>query len=135
MRRSLLTLAFGLCIAFGLWWYFGGQGWLAVHTGTDYCIKLPAQYQTVCKSYGFWSGFGSDLGEYALLTGVLGNLALLWRKHTCHYSWWCWRHPHHNLDGTPYMLCGHHHPEDQVTVKEAIAIAREANNDQSALAE
>lgn len=30
--------------------------------------------------YGFWSGFGSDIGEIALLAGIYTLL----RKHNCH---------------------------------------------------
>jgi hypothetical protein len=36
--------------------------WLQVHTGT---INEPGPY------YGFWSGFGSDLEEFAIL-GAIG---------------------------------------------------------------
>jgi hypothetical protein len=67
--------------------------WLAVHTGT---IDEPGPY------YGFWSGFGSDLGELALLAAV----ATFWRKHNCHQSR-CWRLGRHTVDGTPW--CNRHH--------------------------
>jgi hypothetical protein len=116
-RRHLVMAAAGalaLAVVFGLWWARGGQGWIAVHTGTD---NEPGPF------YGFWSGFGSDLGEYALVVGLAGNVTLLWRKHTCHYAWWCWRHPHHQLEGTPFLLCEHHHPDDHPSVREAVAAA------------
>jgi len=38
--------------------------WLAVHTGT---VDEAGPY------YGFWSGFGSDLGEAALIGAVIGD--------------------------------------------------------------
>ena len=56
----LFAVLAGLCLAAGFWWDAGhGQAWLASHTGTDYCVNIPARYLQVCKSYGFWSGFGS----------------------------------------------------------------------------
>jgi hypothetical protein len=60
--------------------------WLAVHTGTS---NEAGPY------YAFWSGFGSDLSEAALL-----------RKHNCH-SRGCWRIGRHVVDGTPW--CDRHH--------------------------
>ena len=53
-----------------MWWH-AVQHWLAVHTGT---VNEAGPY------YGFWSGFGSDLGELALIGAVYGML----RKHNCH---------------------------------------------------
>jgi len=32
------------------------------------------------------------------------------RKVNCHTKG-CWRIGHHPLEGTPYILCKHHHPE------------------------
>lgn len=87
--------------------------WAAVHTGS---VNWPGSP----PNYPFWSGFGSDLGEYALVGTFLGHLALLWRVHTCHGRWWCWRHPHFELAGSPYKLCAVHHPDDQPTVRQAI---------------
>lgn len=57
--------------------------------------------------YGFWSGFGSDLGEITLITGAV----LFWKQHSCHIDK-CWRiarHPHEQ-DGQMYLLCRKHHP-------------------------
>lgn len=55
--------------------------------------------------YGFWSGFGSDLGEAALI----GAAAAVIRRHQCHVKR-CWRvqwrrSGHH-------QLCREHHPDD-----------------------
>lgn len=52
--------------------------------------------------YAFWSGFGSDLGEVALLGAVLGA----YRKHHCHEAR-CWRIGRHTVNGTPW--CNRHH--------------------------
>jgi hypothetical protein len=50
----------------------------------------------------FWGGFGSDLGELAVL-------GLLWRKVNCHAKG-CYRVGLHHVDGTPYITCKKHHP-------------------------
>jgi len=67
--------------------------WLAVHTGT---VNESGPY------YGFWSGFGSDLGEVA----IVGGLLTMVRKHNCHQRH-CWRIGRHLVDGTPW--CNRHH--------------------------
>lgn len=67
--------------------------WLAVHTGS---INEAGPY------YGFWSGFGSDLGEVTLIGAVLGT----YYKHNCHHPR-CWRVGRHVVDGTPW--CNKHH--------------------------
>lgn len=111
------------CVAVGLWWDLGhGQAWLATFTGTDYCVNLPVRYQDVCKHYGFWSGFGSVI-PWSLfsLGGIFTAIALFWRTNTCGRHWWCWRKPSHPLAGNEHFkLCAKHHPDDQMTVKEAV---------------
>lgn len=54
--------------------------------------------------YAFWSGAGSDIGEVAILGGVIK----LTQKRNCHTKG-CWRFgvP---VAGTPYLACHHHHP-------------------------
>jgi hypothetical protein len=74
--------------------------WLAVHTGT---VNEGGPY------YGFWSGFGSDLGELALL-GAIGGM---YHKHTCH-SRGCWRIGRHIVDGTPWCNRHHEHARSRV---------------------
>jgi hypothetical protein len=82
-------------------WWLPLQHWLAVHTGAD---NEPGVY------YGFWSGFGSDLGEVTLA----GGLAAVYRKHNCHTRW-CWRFGHHDFTdqatGLTYRLCRRCHPD------------------------
>jgi hypothetical protein len=58
--------------------------------------------------YGFWSGFGSDLGELAIVGALLGA----YRRHTCHVDSprYCWRPGRHPVEGTPYRACKRHHP-------------------------
>jgi hypothetical protein len=75
--------------------------WFALHTGTLH--GGPDIY------YNFWSGFGSDLGEATLISAVGVGVYTGVRKVNCHTKG-CWRIGHHALDGTPYILCRHHHP-------------------------
>lgn len=72
--------------------------WLAVHTGT---VNEAGPF------YGFWSGFGSDLGELA----IIGGLAAVYRKHNCHVRR-CWRLGRHPVAGTAFVTCRKHHPDD-----------------------
>jgi hypothetical protein len=93
----LCVVGLALLIAF-----FGAvRHWLALHTGT--LNGGPDRY------YNFWSGFGSDLGEATLITAVGIGVYTGVRKVNCHAKG-CWRIGHHPLDGTPYILCRHHHP-------------------------
>jgi hypothetical protein len=57
----------------------------------------------------FWSGFGSDVGEAALL----GAAFAFWRRHTCHVDTprYCWRWAAHPVTGTPFRACKKHHPQ------------------------
>ena len=93
----VLILVIALIIAF-----FGAvRHWFAIHTGTLH--GGPDIY------YNFWSGFGSDLGEATLISAVSIGVYTGVRKVNCHTKG-CWRIGHHPLDGTPYILCKHHHP-------------------------
>jgi hypothetical protein len=73
-----------------LWW------WIEVHTGT---VNEAGPY------YGFFSGFGSDLGE---LTIAAGLFSMYWKR-TCHEPR-CWRPGHLMADGHT-RSCWNHHPE------------------------
>jgi hypothetical protein len=93
----LLVAGIALIIAF----FSAVRHWLALHTGTLH--GGPDLY------YNFWSGFGSDLGEATLISAVGIGVYTGVRKVNCHTKG-CWRIGHHALDGTPYILCRHHHP-------------------------
>src|SRR5580704_11426492 len=96
---TVLTLALVIALikylrVKGLWW------WFEVHTGT---VNEPGPY------YGFWSGFGSDIGEAAMVTGVIG----LYKKHNCHVKGCPWLGHFKFTDkstDTDYFLCKKHHP-------------------------
>ena len=79
----------------------GVRHWVALHTGI--LNGGPDKY------YNFWSGFGSDLGEATLISAVGLGLYTGLRKVNCHTKG-CWRIGKHQLSGTPYVLCRHHHP-------------------------
>jgi hypothetical protein len=70
--------------------------WLAVHTGT---VNESGPY------YGFWSGFGSDLGEVTILGAVVATA----RHHNCHVKG-CWRLGKHQVAGGQFKVCPVHHP-------------------------
>lgn len=53
------------------------------------------------NQYGFWSGFGSDLPEFAIV-GVLINH---YRNHKCAT---CWRIGRHEVNGTNLKTCHKH---------------------------
>ena len=93
----LLVVGIALVIAF----FDAVRHWVALHTGTLH--GGPDLY------YNFWSGFGSDLGEATLISAVGIGVYTGVRKVNCHTKG-CWRIGHHPLDGTPYILCRHHHP-------------------------
>jgi hypothetical protein len=60
--------------------------------------------------YGFWSGFGSDLGELA----IVGGLVAVARRHNCHVHH-CWRVGRHPVEGTTFVVCRRHDPSGTVT--------------------
>lgn len=71
------------------------------------------------KWYGFWSGFGSDLGEFAIV-GAIGQLAYTQaRKHNCHEPG-CWRIGLRTTAAGDHM-CHKHHPDGRLTHAEIIA--------------
>ncbi len=98
----LLLLVLVVGIAFIIAFFDVVRHWLALHTGTLH--GGPDLY------YNFWSGFGSDLGEATLISAVGIGVYTGVRKVNCHTKG-CWRIGHHKLDGTPYILCRHHHPD------------------------
>lgn len=79
--------------------------WLVAVTGSDAGLS-PGRW----SFYGFWSGFGSDLGEVTLLAFVLAAV----RRHVCHARG-CWRAGRHRWEdpstGVSWVLCSRHHPD------------------------
>lgn len=87
--------------------HFHLGSWLQVHTGT---VNEPGPY------YGFFSGFGSDLGEYAILTSIASGIILTARRHNCHVTGCLWIGRYEVAGGT-YKVCGKHHPDPAVRDK------------------
>lgn len=56
--------------------------------------------------YGFWSGFGSDVGEVTIFAGLIA----VYRRHNCHIRG-CPRIGHHQVEGTEWVVCRRHHPD------------------------
>lgn len=104
-RRVAVWLTIVACVvglAFLIASFDQVRHWLALHTGTLH--GGPDLY------YNFWSGFGADLGEATLISAVAIGVYTGVRKVNCHTKG-CWRIGHHALEGTPFILCRHHHPE------------------------
>lgn len=99
--KNSAAVAAGLIVIAGLVLLFVNwdpvRHWTAIHIGS---INESGPF------YGFWSGFGSDISEFAIAVGIYTGV----RKVNCH-SWRCWRIGHHPLEGTPYHLCKFHHPD------------------------
>lgn len=57
--------------------------------------------------YGFWSGFGGDIS-------ILAAPLVLLRRHNCHTRG-CWRIGRHPVEGTAFLVCRRHHPDDHPT--------------------
>ena len=62
--------------------------------------------------YGFWSGFGSDVGELA----IVGGLVSIYRRHNCEVHR-CWRLGRHTT-AAGHAVCRRHHPDDHLTVQD-----------------
>lgn len=88
-----------------LTWHHGLEHWLAFHTGSLNTPGTP-------PNYNFWSGFGSDFGEYVIIAALLAHFQTFWVTHTCRARWWCWRPGTHKVEGFDYRYCHVHHPDD-----------------------
>ena len=104
MRGVLLVLGAGVLVVLFLavaWWWQPFLAHLSQETGTS---------NAASRAYDFWSGFGSDLGEIA----IVGGLVTLVRHHNCHERG-CWRLGKHT---TPegFKLCKQHvaKPKDEL---------------------
>jgi hypothetical protein len=111
----IVVLAVIIAVWHNYYWH-----WFEVHSGTS---NESGVY------YGFWSGFGSDLGEATVFVGIVA----IWRHHNCHVKG-CPRigRP---VPGTPYVACPRHHPAHEGTKRgvslETILKAHEAAKKQN----
>ena len=79
------------------------MGWLLHWLGVD---------DVSGAAYAFWSGFGSILIPPLLTAGPV--MWVLLRKHNCHAKG-CWRIGRHPVEGTGYVVCRRHHPDEKPT--------------------
>jgi hypothetical protein len=91
----LAVIVVVVAVVLGVWHTFYFH-WFEVHSGT---VNESGPY------YGFWSGFGSDLGEATIVVGIVAT----WRHHNCHVKG-CARLGR-QVAGTPYLACPKHHPD------------------------
>jgi hypothetical protein len=113
MLKKVIAPCVVLAAVAAVLYYPQWQHWLSYATGSY-------NTQGTAHNYNAFSGSLSDVGEYTVATGLIANVIVAWRVHTCHMYWWCWRPGCHALDGTPYKLCARHHPADVPTVSEAV---------------
>jgi hypothetical protein len=71
--------------------------------------------------YGFWSGFGSDLGEATIVTAIFGLLFHVFKVNNCevHHCWRIGRHK--TLAG--HCVCRKHHPDHATAAPTAGEVA------------
>lgn len=72
-----------------------------IHAIIHWFISFTGADNTSGLAYGFWSGFGSDLGEITLI----GSMITLYRHHKCVR---CWRVGKHKVETTGYITCHKH---------------------------
>lgn len=64
--------------------------------------------------YGFWSGTGSDIGELAIVGGLIGVV----RQHNCEVKG-CVRLGRHQT-AAGHKTCRKHHPDDGLTAQDVL---------------
>lgn len=64
--------------------------------------------------YALWSGAGSDLGEIAIIGGLISVV----RKHNCEVHK-CWRIGRHQTAAN-HNVCRRHHPDDPPTHQDVL---------------
>lgn len=74
------------------------------------------------RAYLWWSGAGADLGELA----IVGGLISIYRRHNCEIHR-CPRLGRHQT-AAGAVLCRRHHPDDHLTVEQAHAAHREVGS-------
>ena len=73
--------------------------------------------------YGFWSGTGSDIGEIA----IVGGLVTMVRQQKCEVRR-CWR-PGRHQTAARHRVCRRHHPDDHLTAAHVEAAHRNAQGE------
>jgi hypothetical protein len=115
LRKAVLRASSGvliiLLVLLALFWRHGVQGdagvqhWLAVHTGTDYCPPLKGEALRTCKSYGYWSGFGSVIPWSMAILGTAAGFAVGWLHQVNCHTTGCWRKGRFPMADGHYKVC------------------------------
>lgn len=87
-------------------WWLPLQHWLAVHTGSLNTPGTP-------PNYNFFSGSGSDLGEFLDFASMSAVAIVFIRHHNCEVRR-CWRLGRHRTAAN-HAVCRRHHPDDHLT--------------------
>jgi hypothetical protein len=75
--------------------------------------------------YGFWSGFGANFGELA----IVGGLVTIVRRHNCEVHK-CWRLGRH-VTAAGHHVCRIHHPDGHLTAEQVSEQHARARNQES----
>jgi len=70
--------------------------------------------------YLWWSGFFADI---ALFGSLVGLVATTYLKHNCHVRG-CPLIGRHPVEGTPFVVCGFHHPHGAPTHEQVLRLHR-----------
>lgn len=67
-----------------------------------------------CLGYNFWSGIA---GSFILGGGIWVGAITALRHRNCHVRG-CWRIGRHPVEGTSFVVCRKHHPDDSPTAEQ-----------------
>jgi hypothetical protein len=119
LRPYLLVAALaGLGASVWAIFYGGGDAWIAHNLGL---------YNETGPWYAFWSGFGSDIAEYAVFGAVVTGIVGAYRRHNCNVKG-CWRlqwREYIDADGVKHLWCKKHHPSKPVHSRDFDKFLRE----------
>lgn len=79
-------------------------------------------------AFFFWKTSSDDLSNWSNFLGPIEGVGafgagyVLMRRHNCHVKG-CPRIGRHAVDGTSYVVCRHHHPEDKPTHQQVLDAA------------
>lgn len=62
------------------------------------------------NGYQWWSGLGSDFGEYTIALALVGGILRSYRQHECHVES-CWRPAWHPDPKHGHPVCRRHHSQ------------------------
>src|SRR5580698_7102502 len=87
------------------------QHWVSYWTGS---ANIPG----IVHNYNFWSGFGSDISEIALVIAVFTGVIHAYRARNCEVTR-CWRIGRHKTAAN-HRVCRKHHPDDSLSAQDVL---------------